>query len=81
MCLAGDMEQRPWHDVDPLDFVDEVSDHADLQAAKRRRTSNARIGLQSIRKKNKQRNECSRDVEEGGVATQGNASIDVSEQD
>lgn len=57
MCLAGDMEQRRGHDVDPLDFVDEVSGQADLQAAKRRRTSNARIGLQSIRKKtNKEMN-------------------------
>ena len=71
------MEQQG-HDLDPLDFVAEVSDQADLQAAKRRRTSNARVGLQSIRKKNKQRDECSRDVEEGGVAAESKASIDVS---
>ena len=56
MCLVGDMEQQG-HDLDPLDFVAEVSDQADLQAAKRRRTSNARVGLQSIRKKtNKEMN-------------------------
>ena len=81
MCLVGDMEERQGHDLDPLDFVPEAPDQADLQASKRRRTSNARIGLQSIRKKNKQRDRCSRD-EEGGAAMQDNASsIDVSEQD